>query len=420
MKEFTIMIKKKAFYRHFCGSWISYRKIVNDVFTLVRENKRDAGISLYKTTSRNAYNLASDTLGELTDINVAEDQEASDRAAETYRWVRFLILLAMLLGALMVMTGVLYIRRSISDPILRLAGNMHRLAGNDMDIAINATERRDELGEMARAVLVFRNNMIDLALSREGLAQQASMLEEKLEHERSLAAAQRNFITMASHEFRTPLNIIDGHAQRLMKMKGSLRPADITERTEKMRDAVKQISDLIDNLINSTLLFEGKPELYFHPTDIDVTTLLHDVCHQHREIVPAAYIVEKIGSALKTFGDPKLLRQVFGNLLANAIKYSADGGLIEVSAKNDSGYIIITVRDHGIGIPQKDMGVIFDRYIRGSNVSDISGTGIGLYVARMIVELHEGIILVESIENSGSLFTVRLPAGFLPSQQRLS
>jgi len=318
--------KETDIYRHFTDSWHSYRKLVDQVLKLMRANKKDEGVTLYKTSSQPAYNAASDALGLLTDLNVAEDRQASERAAETYREVRLLNVIAMLLGALMVTAGVFYIRRSISDPILDLAGSMHRLAGNDTDVVINATERRDEVGEMARAVVVFRNNIVELALSRQGLIQQASMLEEKLEHERNLMVAQRNFITMASHEFRTPLTIIDGHAQRLMKMKETSQPGDIAERTGKIRNAVRQMSDLIDNLINATLLFEGRPELYFHPSDTDLSAILHDVCQQHREIVPAAQIREKISAPLVMSGDPRLLRQVFGNLLSNAIKYSPAGG----------------------------------------------------------------------------------------------
>ncbi len=403
--------KEAILYKRFVNDWNRYRDIVSQVIESMHENNKEKGAALYKTASQAAYNAASDTLGQLTDLNVAQDQAASDRAAETYSKVRALTVLAMLLGAMMVTVGVLYIRRSISEPILDLVRNMHRLAGNDMDVSINAAQRHDEVGEMARALTVFRNNMIELAYSRQGLIQQASMLEEKLKHEQNLMAVQRNFISIASHEFRTPLNIIDGHAQRLLKMNHPAPIESTAERAEKIRGAVRQITVLIDNLIHSSRLFEGKPELYFHPTEIDLTVLLNDICQEHREIVPDTQIVIKIGErALGMFGDPKLLRQVFANLLSNAIKYSPDGGPIEVNAGTSSDHIVVTVLDHGIGIPRQDISEVFERYSRGSNVSNISGTGIGLYLARMVVELHGGSITVESTEGKGSVFTVRLPA----------
>lgn len=402
--------KEVVLYKNFADDWDKYRKAFNQVLTLVKTDKRAEGIALYKTTTHVDYDAASDALGYLTDLNVAEDQQASDYAADTYRKVRLLIMSAMVLAMLLGITGVTYIRRSISDPMLNLAENMNRLAVNDMNVDIKATDRRDEVGAMARAVVVFRNNMIDLALSRQGLVQQASMLEEKLEHERRLMTMQSNFITVASHEFRTPLNIIDGHAQRFLKMKDSLTPEDIAERTKKIRDAVSQMTDLIDNLMNSALILEGKPELYFHPQDMDLAVVLHDVCHQHQELSSKTQIIEKIDtSPLEMFGDPKLLRQVFSNLLSNATKYSPVGSIIKVSAKRDSGQVTVTVEDHGIGIPQKDINSVFERYSRGSNVTDISGTGIGLYLAKMVAELHAGKITVESMEGKGSVFTVSLP-----------
>ena len=101
---------------------------------------------------------------------------------------------------------------------------MRRLAANDTEIEIPETERQDEIGEMARATVVFRNNAIELVRSQRTLARQAAMLEEQLANEQRLALLQRNFVSMASHEFRTPMTIIDGHARRLIKVKESRRP----------------------------------------------------------------------------------------------------------------------------------------------------------------------------------------------------
>jgi len=104
-----------------------------------------------------------------------------------------------------------------------------------------------------------------------------------------------------------------------------------------------------------------------------------------------------------------LLFQVFSNLLSNAIKYSPGGGLIEISAAKEQASVVLTVEDHGLGIPKQDFDRLFERYFRGSNVSGIIGTGVGLYLVKMVVELHGGRIVVESSEGSGSTFTVRLP-----------
>ena len=100
---------------------------------------------------------------------------------------------------------------------------------------------------------------------------------------------------------------------------------------------------------------------------------------------------------------------MFSNLISNAIKYSDDGRRIDVTADIESDQVVVTVQDHGIGIPQKDLAQIFGRYNRGSNVSGIVGTGVGLYLVKIVVDLHGGSVEVESKEGEGSRFTVRLP-----------
>jgi signal transduction histidine kinase len=399
--------KENDLFLRFTAAWDKYRKTADRIHAAARAGRLSEGIALYKTTSKAAYDAASDTLGLLTELNVVLDKEASERAAAAYERARDVTLFAMSACLLMVVLVVASIRRSLSRPMLELAGVMHKLAKNTMDVEISGTGRGDEIGEMARAVVVFRNNAVELALSREGIERQAAMLSEKLRHERHLLEAQGNFISTASHEFRTPLNIIDGHAQRLAKAKDT---SEVAERAGRVRAAVKQMIELIDNLINGARLFEGKPELYFHPAAIDLAPLLREICGQYRELVPEAEIAEKVAGPLPVSGDAGLLRQVFGNLLSNAVKYSPEGVRIEVGAKPANGEVAVTVRDRGIGIPEKDRETIFDRYVRGSNVRGIAGSGIGLALARLVVELHGGRIAVDSAEGQGAVFSVILPA----------
>jgi signal transduction histidine kinase len=112
---------------------------------------------------------------------------------------------------------------------------------------------------------------------------------------------------------------------------------------------------------------------------------------------------------MRMVGDAKLLFQVFSNLLANAVKYSPGGGVIEVEAATAADRVTVAISDYGIGIPPIDLDRLFDRYHRGSNVSGIVGTGVGLYLVKMVVELHHGSVDVESTEGKGSRFTVCLP-----------
>jgi signal transduction histidine kinase len=288
---------------------------------------------------------------------------------------------------------------------------MHRLAASETSIDVQGTLRHDEIGEMARAVVVFRNNAVDLAQNRHALALQATQLKEKLAEEQRLTLLQRNFVSMASHEFRTPLAIIDGHAQRFISMRDRLTADELTQRARKVRSTVSRMTQLIDNLIASARLIDGRIELNYHPTQVDLAALVREICHLQRELTPEAEIVDLLApQPLMLYADPSLLSQVFGNLLSNAVKYSPNGGLIQVSAARQEAQITVAIEDRGIGIPESERRQVFERYYRGSNTSGIVGSGVGLYLVSTIVELHHGSVALQSREGEGSLFTVTLPA----------
>jgi two-component system OmpR family sensor kinase len=405
-------------YARFAARWSRYRDIANQVLALTSGGHRPEAIALYMSDSRSAYDAASDMLGDLTDLNVANAQRAGRRADLAYRGTRLLTAIAVGFAGLFVVGGLLYMRRSIAAPLLDLARSMRGLAANDTGVYIPGVERSDDIGEMARAVVVFRDNVIDLAINQRALANQASLLAEKLVAEQRLTQLQRNFVSMASHEFRTPLTNIDGHAQRLINAKDRLGPDDVVERARKIRSAVLRITSVIENLIDSSRLLEGDAELYFHPAEIDLALLINEVCRLHREVVPRAQIVQNLGSQpLPMVGDRKLLFQAFSNLISNAIKYSPEGSLIKVSLAAEAGQIVVMIEDRGAGIPEQDIERLFERYFRGSNVSEIIGTGVGLYLVKTVVDLHGGNIAVESQEGKGSRFTVRLPATPLSSDE---
>ena len=401
-------------YDLFKNRWNTYRSIVNRILVLSRTDRRDEALQIYGNSSRLAYNAASDTLGQLTDQAVANAQIASDRLALDYQHAYWLILLAIVIAALLVIAALVHISRSISVPLLALADRMRQLASNDTEIDVPATERQDEIGAMAKATVVFRNNAIELMRSQNTLYRQAALLEEQLAHEQRLALLQRNFVSMASHEFRTPMTVIDGHARRLDKTKDTVAPAEISERTGKIRSAVLRMTQLIENLLNSSRLIDGGGGLYLHAAAMDMRALLQEVCQVHREMVPGLQLIQHFAETpAPMVGDAKLLFQAFSNLLSNAVKYSPAGGSIEVTMESAPDQVVVTVTDHGIGIPASDLAHLFERYHRGSNVSGIVGTGLGLYLVKTAVDLHRGSVEVQSKEGNGSCFTVRLPRGAL-------
>jgi two-component system OmpR family sensor kinase len=399
-------------YRRFEAKWSEYRSIVARAEGPPARDAGDAARLLHEQASKAAYDAASDLLGMLTDRNEAGARDASEGSDRAYARARRGIGVTILLAGLLVAGAMVHVTRSISEPLVDLAARMHRLAASETGIDVHGTRRHDEIGEMARAVVVFRNNAIDLAANRQTLASQAAMLGEKLAEEQQLTLLQRNFVSMASHEFRTPLAIIDGHTQRLISMRDRLTAEELAQRAFKIRSMVRRMTQLIDNLIGSARLIDGPIEIYYHPGQVDLGSLLRDGCRLQRELTPDAQISEPAETTprLIVYGDSSLLSQLFSNLLSNAVKYSPEGGLIEAVAVQQDAQIVVSINDHGIGIPEADRERVFERYYRGSNTSGIGGSGVGLSLVRSIVDLHKGAISLESTEGAGSRFTLRLPA----------
>jgi signal transduction histidine kinase len=407
-EEITQEPSETALYAAFAEQWAAYKSVAAQVIALARTGRTYDAVALYNTTSRHAFDLSSDSLSRLTDQTVTKARQDSERAAETYWRARTMIVTAMVLAASLLFGVVTYVARRILAPILNLATCMHTLAGQNTDIAITGVERDDEIGEMARAVAVFRNNAVTLANSQRRLIEQAADLEQGLENERRLTAQQRDFVSMTSHEFRTPLTIIDAHAQRLIKMRERLDPEDIAERGARIRSAVQRITNIMDSLLSASRLLDG--QVVFHPTEFDPCALLRDACQAHRDATRGVVINEDFSPLPATIpGDPKLLFHAFSNLVSNAIKYSPAGSPIEVVARQEPGRLVVQVRDHGIGIPARDRSRLFERYFRGSNATAVAGTGVGLHLVSMVVSLHQGEVFAESLEGVGSRFIVHLP-----------
>jgi signal transduction histidine kinase len=403
--------EETTLYRRFTAAWQAYGVVANRVLDLSRRGSSQDADDLYMSGSLRAYTAASDALGALTSRTVARAAEVNNRALATYDAARALILMVLAAAGVGLVAAVNYIGRRITHPILSLAAAMRSLAANDIGAEVEGADREDEIGEMARAVEVFRGNAIELAHSQQGLVQQATMLEERLEAEQALTDLQRNFVSMASHEFRTPLTIIDGHAQRLISTAERSSPDDVAERAGRIRKTIRQMTHLIEHLMSTSKLLDGKIGLYFHPAQIDISDLISDVVRIHREVSPNAQIIELARSRTTLWADYKLLYQALSNLLSNAIKYSPDGGSIRVGLNVFVSHLEIVIEDEGVGVPPADLDRVFDRYYRASNAHGIVGTGIGLHLVKMVADLHGGGVAVQNRDDRGARFTVRLPLG---------
>ncbi|MDA7947927.1 MAG: PAS domain S-box protein [Hyphomicrobiaceae bacterium] len=240
------------------------------------------------------------------------------------------------------------------------------------------------------------------------LKARAEELHQALEKEKELNELQRQFVSMASHEFRTPLAIIDSAAQRLHRHADKAEPADVTKRVEKIRNAVGRMTRLMESTLIAARLDAGRPTIQID--NCDISTLIREICSRQQEIAETHQISCETRDLPPTVkADPLALEQVFTNLLSNAVKYSPGSPDIRVTASAEQREIIICVEDQGVGIDEDEIPKMFQRFFRARTSAGIAGTGIGLNLVKTLVELHGGTVEVESRKGEGSHFTVRLP-----------
>lgn len=226
--------------------------------------------------------------------------------------------------------------------------------------------------------------------------------------ERETNTQQRRFVSIAGHEFRTPLAIIDSSAQRLEARLGKASVDEMRVRLGRIREAIGRMTGIIDMTLTSARLDDGRITPVIAP--FDPTPLMREVIARQRAISPRFEIpLEAPDRPVEIAGDRALVEQIFTNLLSNAAKYSPHAEIIEVAIATDEDEVAIRVRDHGVGIPVDEIGKLFTRFFRARTASGIAGTGIGLHLVNELVQLHGGRIEVRSELHRGSTFTVRLP-----------
>ncbi|MCV3766320.1 sensor histidine kinase [Rhizobium sp. TRM95796] len=237
---------------------------------------------------------------------------------------------------------------------------------------------------------------------------QAHALEVALNHEKQINALQRQFVSMTSHEFRTPLAIIDGAAQRLIRKRGAVNQEFLAEKTGQIRASVARMVELMESFLSAGRMTTGKIELNL--ADCSIKTLIEQAVERQREFskrhrfhVDLQFLPDKIRC------DPLGIGQAITNLLSNAVKYSPHAPDIEITGWDEGDYAVISFRDHGVGIDPDDLPKMFSLYFRARTSTGIAGTGIGLNLVKQIVDLHEGDIRVESERGDGSTFTLILP-----------
>jgi PAS domain S-box-containing protein len=230
-----------------------------------------------------------------------------------------------------------------------------------------------------------------------------------LAKEKELGELKSRFISMTSHEFRTPLSTILFSAELLEAYSQNWTNEKKNEHLHRIQSAVDRMTQLLDDVLLLGKAEAGKLEC--KPIPLNLEKFCIDLVEEVRLGAGSKYTITlaKQGQYTTTYIDEKLLRQILGNLLSNALKYSHQGSTIDFEVYCQDGEAIFKIKDQGIGIPLEDQQRLFESFHRADNVGTIPGTGLGLAIVKKAVDIHNGKITVDSQLGVGTTFTVTLP-----------
>ena len=238
-----------------------------------------------------------------------------------------------------------------------------------------------------------------------GLAAEAIRMFPDVSGPASANWADADFFSMAVHELKTPLTSIDGQAQ-LAQRSLTTDPARAADALARLREQTKRMNRLIADLLDYGRVGSGALSLDVVTFDLGVASAITIGLNEHEED-PRIHLVAS--EPLRVQGDPDRIAQILGNLLDNAIKYSAPGSAIDVLLAAVGAEAQIRVTDRGVGVPSDERGRLFTPFFRSSLTREISGTGLGLHISRRIAEQHRGRLWLDSSGAFGSTFVLALP-----------
>ncbi|SFQ28719.1 His Kinase A (phospho-acceptor) domain-containing protein [Variovorax sp. OK605] len=232
-------------------------------------------------------------------------------------------------------------------------------------------------------------------------------LRESLEVERQAIVQQREFVSMVSHEFRTPLSVIDGAAQSLDISKLGGEPV-VKQRTERIRRAVQRLTMLIENILLADRLQPENRVLRLET--FEMAALARGLCESFHFPGATRLFVDVREPLSKVRGDRALLEIALQNLMQNALKYSPPEQPVHVVLRQTGDIVQVDMIDRGPGVAMADKARIFEKYFRAKTASAVAGTGLGLHLAREIAMRHGGDVILHETGTSGSTFRLTLPA----------
>ncbi len=290
--------------------------------------------------------------------------------------------------------------------------DLHRY-GSLIEVECQLRSRRGTVHTMLLSADLIEINreahMLVFAVDITQRKQAEAELLRTLAREKELGQLRSKFVSMVSHEFRTPLAIIQSSAEILDDYLDQLEPAERKDHLQSIRNNTRRMASLMEETLLIGSFDAGRIE--FKPEPLELRTfarrLIDEVLSATDRRCPIECLLEEMPDRI--LADERLLRHIFTNLLTNAVKYSDAGRVVQFEIVFAKADIVCTIRDQGIGIPEADREWLFHAFHRGRNVGERPGTGLGLVIVKRCVDLHGGKIKVDSKPGEGTSVTVWLP-----------
>jgi PAS domain S-box-containing protein len=285
--------------------------------------------------------------------------------------------------------------------------------GERLTLLINATPRTSASGEVV-GILFIGQDITELWTYRKSLEakvkERTQALKSALESEKKLVEVKDRFVSMASHEFRSPISYIHRNIGALRDNIESLSIDDVRQRLKKIQSQAEHLTSLLEDVLTMGKTGASNTRIKANLRHVDLKEFFHRVIDEvqtntqntHRIRFSCSY------DSLTILSDENLLRNIFVNLLTNAIKFSPGRDAVDLIVADFGRYVQCNIQDYGLGIGEQDLPRIFEPFHRGENVSAIKGTGLGLPIVKKAVETLGGAVEVDSKAGQGSLFIVKL------------
>ena len=324
-------------------------------------------------------------------------RDLSDETSTVNRLVFLEVVIGLSVLGVLGGLGYVVVRRSLR-PLVAVQGTAFAIASGDLSQRVPESDPRTEVGGVAASLNAMLQQIETAFRERERSEAAARRSEQRM----------RQFVADASHELRTPLTSIRGFAE--LYRQGAAGPKDVPRLMRRIEDEGARMGLLVDDLLLLARLDEERP---LANERVDLVRLAADAVHDAHAVDPDRQVRLDAGDAgaVEVAGDEARLRQVLGNLVGNALKYTPAGTPVEVRLRAADGHAVVDVVDHGPGLSGEERARVFERFYRADQARTHAdgGTGLGLAIVAAITNAHRGSVSVADTPGGGATFTVRLP-----------